>query len=419
MPLHFPKILIGNCLEELRNLPHQSVHAIFCSPPYWGHRAYAGASPVQWPAVNLRLLGYQPVWFAPTPRMPVVSLPPAEVLTIPAMLRSLGEEEDVRCFIAHLVLIMREAKRVLRDDGVLFINLGESSMAMKTGNTGSHSTLAGIDLKTGKQKATNKTQEDSVARITKRGLKFGNIAQVPSLLAASMVADGWMHRKTLLWHKPNPKPEPHRKTWTSAYEPILMFTKGIGKRCTDYYFDQLGMQEPGETEAIRNPRDILEIPVANSKANHEAVCNSALPARLIKVVTSERGCCPFCGAQWERRKDNPDAWKPACSCPAHKPIPCTVLDCFGGSGSTGTAAYWLGRKSILIDISAKNRTVMRKQVRRQPSWYDPAERNMTLQQRREKAVQANLNHLAKKLQQFGETHGFKVDVKWNHKKPNP
>jgi DNA modification methylase len=104
-------ITLINASAHDTGLDALSVHCIVTSPPYWGLRAYAGEQRIEWPAVE----------YSPMPGLPALS--------IPAMTCGLGEERHAEAYIGHLILVMREMWRVLRDDGTCWVNLGDSYAA--------------------------------------------------------------------------------------------------------------------------------------------------------------------------------------------------------------------------------------------------------------------------------------------------
>ena len=153
-----PVILVGNTVESLQKTPANSIQLCVTSPPYWAQRDY-GVPPTNWPEITF---------------IPAVGLPP---LTVKAMSCCLGLEPNHWDYIGHMVYVFREVKRVLRHDGLLFLNLGDSYACKATGNIGKKSTLNGLLDPNTQQQVGKKsfTQKASAKRPDKTGLPTGNM----------------------------------------------------------------------------------------------------------------------------------------------------------------------------------------------------------------------------------------------------
>jgi DNA modification methylase len=154
------KILAGDVRQTLAQLPPNSVHCAMTSPPYWALRSYLPANH---------------------------ELKPLE----------LGSEKTPEAFIANLLAVFREVRRVLRDDGTLWVNLGESYANGPSGRIGDgykQSSSCGTD---GNVRSVDKMVE---------GLIAGNRAGIPNRFALAMQADGWIWRDEIQWCKPSPMP---------------------------------------------------------------------------------------------------------------------------------------------------------------------------------------------------------------------
>lgn len=159
-----PQLLIDECRAGMASLAARLVHCCVTSPPYWGLRDY-GLPPVAWADGWSGCLGLEPE--------------PAQ-------------------FIAHLVEVFASVRRILRDDGVVFVNLGDSyADASKWGG------YTGGRHPKGLQGATDVGR----AKREFRGLKAGDLCNMPHRFAAAMQADGWYWRSTIIWHKRSPMPE--------------------------------------------------------------------------------------------------------------------------------------------------------------------------------------------------------------------
>lgn len=192
------KILLGDCLERLKQMETQSVNCIITSPPYYGLRDYGN---------DLQI----------------------------------GLEETPEDFIKKLTSVFHECKRVLKDDGTLWLNIGDSYAG--TGDK--------RDFKDPKYADGRNGQSVS---LTKKvvGCKGKDLIGIPWMLAFALRSDGWYLRQDIIWHKPNPMPEPVKDRCTKSHEYIFLLSKK-----PRYYFDYKAIQEPiKETAAKRLSQDI-------------------------------------------------------------------------------------------------------------------------------------------------------------------
>jgi DNA modification methylase len=194
------KILTGDCRVLLRDLPAESINCVVTSPPYWGLRDYK-IEPLLWED------GWRGVH---------------------------GLEPTIELYVRHSIEIFREIRRVLRSDGTLWLNLGDSYAGGGRGGnpTADSSTLQG----------TLSTQEASMIRRSIKppdGLKPKDLIGVPWRVAFALQADGWYLRQDIIWHKPNPMPESVIDRCTKAHEYLFLFSKS-----ERYYFDAEAIKEP-------------------------------------------------------------------------------------------------------------------------------------------------------------------------------
>jgi len=371
------KFYVGHVLDVLKILPDESVHCVVTSPPYFGLRDY-GLPPVLWPEVE----------YSPMPGLPSVR--------IPAWRGQLGLEPSPEMYVGHIVSIFREVRRVLRRDGTLWLNLGDVYWGGK-GRSSQAWSMAHQDRKT-LQRPYHHIAGKGEIRPQDRphvAIKPKDLAGIPWRVAFALQADGWWLRSDIAWVKKNPMPESVRDRPSSSWEHIFLFAKD---RC--YFYDYVAVQEPlaeatikrsahpfypdrpkarewretrqgggardaqtfnAETYAkifsgektTRNMRDVLWIATETVSENHFAPFPSALVMPCIKAGTSQKGCCPVCGAPWKRILETigtTAGWHPTCSCGVSEIVPCVVLDPFGGTGTTTLVAARLGRSSIYIDM---------------------------------------------------------------------
>jgi DNA modification methylase len=382
-------ITLINASAHDTGLDALSVHCIVTSPPYWGLRSYKGEQRIEWPAVE----------YSPMPGLPALS--------IPAMTCGLGEESTPEAFIGHLILVMREMWRVLRDDGTCWVNLGDSYASDIKGSGGPS-----------KKQASNAGSFYSVSQRLDHGLKPKDLCLIPARFALAAQADGWYIRNDIIWAKPNPMPESVTDRCTKAHEYVWLMAKSqryfydaeaVREEATDPEYRTVGRIRPTsdplwsesatgnnrgglhnqvEGRTTRNRRTVWNIATSPYSGAHFATWPPKLVEPMILAGTSARGVCPTCGSPWERvversggtrqagdsravamghsstgptavmRAGEPmdtttTGWRATCECPPADPIPATVLDPFNGSGTSGTVALDLGRAYIGVDISTE------------------------------------------------------------------
>ena len=336
----------------------------------------------------------------------------------------LGLEPTPEEYVANLVAVFREVKRVLRSDGVVFLNLGDSYYSNPGNGRGGGSTLEGGNPHlSGAPRVISCGTSGTFLNIH---LKPKDLVGIPWRVAFALQADGWWLRSDIIWHKPNPMPESVRDRPTKSHEYVFLLTKS-----QRYYYDNEAVREPlagplhapgnkaafGDVQrndfgtermmavwgspAGRNRRTVWTIATRPYKGAHFAVFPSALVEPCVKAGTSERGCCPECGAPWERvveivkswREDAYNdngrqtyakgagihiaraasggysqsvyqdvGWRPTCACDAGDPIPCIVLDPFGGSGTVAMVSLQLGRQCVSMDIKPEYLELQRERV---------------------------------------------------------
>lgn len=261
-------IFVGDSKETLSHLPDQSVHTCITSPPYFGLRDYG--------------MGEQ-----------------------------IGLEETPEKFVAELVSVFREVRRVLRDDGTLWLNMGDSYA--RTGGWSNNNGLDGVSRAEGSRAKSNMTGSGS-QRLAP-GLKQKDLIGIPWRVAFALQADGWYLRQDIIWHKPNPMPESATDRCTKSHEYVFLLSKS-----PKYYFDHESIKEPSTTAPgeKRNKRDVWSIPVRPYKGAHFAT----FPPDLIEP-------CVLAGC----------------------PVGGIVLDPFGGSGTTGMVANQHGRDAWLCELN--------------------------------------------------------------------
>jgi DNA modification methylase len=285
-------IIQGDCLDVLRTMPEASVHTCVTSPPYFGLRDYGVDGQI-------------------------------------------GLEDTPDAYVARLVEVFREVRRVLRDDGTLWLNLGDSYTPNRTYQVPS--------TKGGPKHGPGQSAGGKGVKVPE-GLKPKDLIGIPWRVAFALQADGWYLRQDIIWHKPNPMPESVRDRCTKAHEYIFMLTKG-----PRYFYDQEAIKEPlADSSHARLAQNIAaqagssRVP-GKTNGNMKAVGGNMRNRRSVWTVTTK----PFKGAHFATFP--PDLIEPCVL--AGAPEGGTVLDPFGGSGTTGLVAVNAGRKAVLIELN--------------------------------------------------------------------
>jgi DNA modification methylase len=302
-------ILEGHVLDVLRDLPEETAQTVVTSPPYWGLRDY-GIEPQDWNG-----------WHG-----------------------SLGLEPTPDLYVEHIVEVFREVRRVLRNDGTVWLNLGDSYSTQGFTRQGKPRNVpqppndwAGTELgDRGRSKHATTVKWDL------GNLKPKDLVGIPWRVAFALQADGWWLRSDIVWAKPNPMPESVRDRPTKAHEYVFLLT-----RSARYFYDADAVRQPSKwpdhiwgvrpvaspygqgfsRRAVKkrtvrpgidtngggqgngeisfptdkaNLRSVWNIPTEPFPAAHFATFPKALVEPCVKAGTSERGGCPECGAPWRR-----------------------------------------------------------------------------------------------------------------------
>lgn len=305
------RILQGDALEALRTLEPESAHACVTSPPYY----------------NLRNYGVD---------------------------GQIGMEKTPEDFVTALVAVFREVRRVLRSDGTLWVNIGDS-----------YATRSGAQPPTNTRNRCGHTEKR-----TPQGYKYKDLIGIPWMLAFALRADGWYLRQDIIWEKPNAMPESVKDRCTKSHEYIFLLSK-TGK----YYFDNDAIREPFTDKRVR----------VGERRSYTAGCASSFSMESGHI--EQKG--GFAGLPLNPRGRNKrDVWSVNTSAfrGAHFAVfpekliePCilagcppggTVIDPFTGSGTTGAVAKRLGRNFVGIEINPEYCEIAQKRIAEAPSFYE-------------------------------------------------
>lgn len=276
------KLLTGDSTELAKTLPSNSVHCIVTSPPYFGLRKYL---PEDHKDISVEIGGEALHDCGACSRLVLRDeLTEDQVLfvyrhsvasgVIPDFLKPFYVPAALcgECYICKMVALFRELKRVLRDDGVCFLNIGDSYNG--SGGAGGDYSPGGI--RAGQPKYPGRKIP---------GLKLKDMMLVPQRLALALQADGWIIRNEIIWHKKSPMPEPATDRFVRTHEVVWLLSKQ-----PQYYFDVMAIAERAEGE-VRQRRTVLTLGSDNFKGAHFAVMPRELARICILAGTSAAGCC--------------------------------------------------------------------------------------------------------------------------------
>ncbi|NLH78624.1 MAG: site-specific DNA-methyltransferase [Acidobacteria bacterium] len=304
------RILNGDALEMLRTLPDESVNCCVTSPPYYGLRDYGAAGQI-------------------------------------------GLESTPEQYIERLVSVFREVRRVLRNDGTLWVNIGDSYAG------------GGRGFGYGGKQDTNKGCDGMPKSSIPLGLKPKDLIGIPWMLAFALRADGWYLRQDIIWAKPNPMPESVKDRCTKSHEYIFLLSKSAR-----YYYDNEAIMELAtgfdgrkDTKYKGGPKDMaggaherwqyknLQPDGQQPNTMHlnrlegNEYMSPVRNKRDVWTITTK----PYTEAHFATFPPELPRICILAGCPADG----VVLDPFAGSGTTGAVALELGRRAVLIELNPK------------------------------------------------------------------
>ena len=344
------KIFSGNCIDTASKIKASTIQTVVTSPPYWKLRDYD--------------------------------------LDDESAEGELGQEPTPTEYINHLVELFEAIKPALRNDGTVWLNLGDCY----NGSGG----LGGDFSPSGKRPTSGRVlkRKKSAARNIPT-LKQTDLVGIPWMTALAMREAGWYLRSDVIWSKTTFMPNPVSSRPMSSHEHIFLFSK-----TQNYYYDQYSILTPRGTF----PRDVWSMGNKKEKnLKHFATFPLELPLRCIKATTSEHGSCVKCGTPYKRkikvikRKNEKTVdeekvkgkgtmhgtitppsgaanyaginyrettgWEKQCDCRTNKVKPCRVLDPFMGSGTTAVAAERLHRHWVGLELYKTNCRIIKDRVK--------------------------------------------------------
>lgn len=297
-------LIVGEALEQLQQLPDESVHACVTSPPYWRMRDYEHK-------------------------------------------RQIGLEKTPEAFVAKLVDVFREVRRVLRRDGTLWLNIGDSYACSGKGTTGKTSTLSNPKRQ---ERATLPGRSK-----TGKGLKRKDLVGIPWMLAFAMRADGWFLRGDIIWAKPNPQPESILDRPTKSHEHVFLFS-----RAQKYFYDAAAIGEP-----YKDPAQPMAVSIGpkTMSTDREHLERSTLGTRPTRGWSNARDVwvLPTQGLKEEHFAPMPPELARRCIV-AGSPGGGLVLDPFTGAGTTALVALGEGRRFLGIELNEKFARITRRRI---------------------------------------------------------
>jgi DNA modification methylase len=347
MPAMTTTILVGDVRERLRQLADNSIHCIVTSPPYWGLRDYGVDGQI-------------------------------------------GLESSPAEFIATMVEVFEELRRVLRPDGTCWVNMGDSYAA------GGQGAGAGPC----KQDTNKGTLRLDRPRRAPGGLKPKDLCMMPHRLAIALQDAGWWVRQDIVWHKPNPMPESVRDRCTKAHEYIFLLTKS-----EKYYFDQDAIAEPVSPNTHARLSQDVQSQIGSARANGGTETSRPMKAggrklypgtgvgfgrgydKVAKPRVKNNASFDDAMAIMPERRNKRSVWTITtqpfseahfATFPPELPETCiksgcppggTVLDPFFGAGTTGLVADRLQRNCIGIEINPAYAEIARRRIQAESTLF--------------------------------------------------
>jgi len=307
-------ILTGDALEQLKTIESGVVNTCVTSPPYYGLRDYGVDGQI-------------------------------------------GLEETPEQYISKLVAVFREVRRVLRDDGTLWVNIGDSYA--REGGTGKKDRHWD-----GREKDVGKEMNGFRLLAHEIGLKPKDLIGIPWMLAFALRADGWYLRQDIIWAKPNPMPESVKDRCTKSHEYIFLLSKS-----KQYYYDADSIKEPVSELSLKRAEygwDCDRPSTKNASLGGEGIHTDKMGTRFVNPDgRNKRSVWTIAvnGFKEAHFATFPQALIEPCIL-AGAPFDGLVLDPFTGSGTTAVTALQNGRNFIGVELNPKYVTMAQKRIKR-------------------------------------------------------
>ena len=350
------KILLGDCLEVLKSLEDESVDCCITSPPYYGLRDYGTGT---WIGGDPNCPHFRTSHFSAKNKTEhknllemkgVADSIDKKVCPLCGAVRKdqqIGLEETPEMYIEKLTAVFHEVKRVLKNDGTLWLNIGDSYWG--SGSRGYDFTDKFTDASEIQKGSKGTTDLHNIPKLigkTDTGIKNKDLIGIPWMLAFALRNDGWYLRQDIIWHKPNPMPESVKDRCTKSHEYIFLLSKK-----SHYYFDYESIQEDAKP---------------GSKSRYNYIFNQGKQQESFRPdgATNTMGM-----KEWHDKRNKRDVWSVVAKSvreahfatfPEELITPCilagcrtggTVLDPFFGSGTTGRVATKYNREYIGIELN--------------------------------------------------------------------
>jgi DNA modification methylase len=282
----------------MKTLPEGCIHTCVTSPPYFGLRDYGGGD------------------------------------------EEIGQEDTVDGYVQKMVEVFREVRRILRDDGTLWLNLGDSYMSAKN--------CAPPPQTVGGQRGM---PSDFIPanRKDQKGLKTKDLIGIPWRVAFALQADGWYLRQDIIWNKPNPMPESVEDRCTKAHEYIFLLSKK-----SHYYYDHEAIKEPLAPSSVSRLQQNIDEQVGSARANGGEKTNGNMKAvgDLSSGLKNKRSVWTvnakgYKGAHFAVYPKELIAPCVLAGCP----VGGMVFDPFTGSGTTAVVALNNGRNYVGTELN--------------------------------------------------------------------
>ena len=292
------RIILGDCIAGMKTLPEGCIHTCVTSPPYFGLRDYGGGD------------------------------------------EEIGQEDTVDGYVQKMVEVFREVRRILRDDGTLWLNLGDSYMSAKN--------CAPPPQTVGGQRGM---PSDFIPanRKDQKGLKTKDLIGIPWRVAFALQADGWYLRQDIIWNKPNPMPESVEDRCTKAHEYIFLLSKK-----SHYYYDHEAIKEPLAPSSVSRLQQNIDEQVGSARANGGEKTNGNMKAvgDLSSGLKNKRSVWTvnakgYKGAHFAVYPKELIAPCVLAGCP----VGGMVFDPFTGSGTTAVVALNNGRNYVGTELN--------------------------------------------------------------------